>query len=143
MFQGFRAAGSIAAVLALVIAGCGSRPVFEVGEVQGTVTLNGKPLIGAIVTFYPEFDINSPLPFATGVTDQNGVYTLAIDKNTSGAVVGRNVAVVCWPVRDRGAPPVVTDVPIPLKYTVPGDSPLKVDVKAEKGQVIDLKLTWN
>ena len=56
----------------------------KVGKVQGTVTLQGKPLAGATITFTPE----KGRP-ATGVTDEEGNYLLSTFKANDGAALGR------------------------------------------------------
>ena len=68
----------------LGISGCadtGDRP--ELGEVEGVVTLDSKPLAGALVTFKP--DLGKP-SFAK--TDENGNYRIAYLRDISGAKVG-------------------------------------------------------
>ena len=64
------------------------------------VTLNGKPLAGVVVKFYPDRESNIQLPIATGTTDEGGFYQLNVSKQQPGAVVGPSTVVVKWPVRD-------------------------------------------
>ena len=112
--------------LALGSIGCsgGDRP--ELGRVQGTVTLDGKPLSGAVVMFLPE----SGRP-AVANTDSAGKYDLIYTHGVNGAKVGPNTVRVVWP--DDGPAP----VPIPAKYN--DESQLKKDVKAGSN-TFDLKL---
>jgi hypothetical protein len=127
----------------LVLASCGAPPL-ELGEVEGKVILNGKPLGGAIVRFYPISDNREQLPYASGRTDAAGRYRLMRGEDQVGAVVGQNRVVVKWPSRDTvdenaegpapGPPPY-----IPLRYTVASDTPLIFEVKTGK-QTIDLPL---
>jgi hypothetical protein len=74
------------------------------------------------------------------VTDETGKYQLRISAKQPGALVGPNVAVVSWPVRDRAAPPPVPDAPIPLKYRAVDGNPLCFDVKAGQSHIFDLPL---
>ncbi len=131
--------------LLVFLAGCGG-PAFEYAPVEGTVTLNKKPLAGAMVRFYPISDRKEQLPIATGFTDDAGVYSLACRDNQPGALVGPNRAVVSWPSRDlreagRGGEPLpLPSASIPLHYTVASDTPLKVEVKGGESNFIDLLL---
>jgi hypothetical protein len=129
----------VVAVLGCV-GGCNGGPVHEFAPVEGRVTLNGEPLRGVIVKFYPESESTTQLPVATGTTDDNGAFQLSLSEKQPGALVGLNVAVVRWPARDRAAPPPVPDVPIPLKYTDLTANPLRFEVKAGPGQTINLVL---
>jgi hypothetical protein len=134
--------GCLGVVVLCTLAGC-SGPKREFAEVEGKVTLNGKPLAGAIVRFYPVSEDTKQLPFATGRTDAMGVYQLSSQVDKPGALVGSHRAVVYWPPRDRqggAGGPSRPDRPIPLKYTVASDSPLVVEVKAGELQTIDLSL---
>src|SRR5262249_33669429 len=62
-------------VLSGMSASCGG-PHLEFAEVQGTVTLNNKPLAGALVRFYPISAGKEQLPYASGMTDAVGLYML-------------------------------------------------------------------
>ena len=76
---------AFAAVLCLVLpVGCakGDRP--PLGGVHGTVTLDGKPLAGAIVTFEPV----EPGRISMGMTDDNGKYELIYIRDEKGAKAG-------------------------------------------------------
>ena len=73
-------------LLSLTLLGCGTsgdRP--ELGLVTGTVTLDGKPLYGTAVVFYP--DKGRP---ARGRTDLNGKYDLTYIRDTRGTKIGHN-----------------------------------------------------
>src|SRR5262249_55882979 len=128
----------------LLLGGCSS-PQPEFGEVQGQVTLNGKPLAGLIVTFYPDTERDG-VPYAQGTTDATGTYTLTARTGQAGAVVGKHRVVVNWPRQERPAPgekpPPPPGPAIPLKYTVATETPLIVEVKAGSPQTIPLPLQW-
>jgi hypothetical protein len=79
------------ALLAFVaLCGCSSKP-YSVAQVSGKVTLDGKPLSKASVTFAPMAtkENQAPGPTAWGPTDAEGRYKLAFDPQTPGAVVGK------------------------------------------------------
>jgi hypothetical protein len=127
----------------LALAGCG--PTYEYAEVEGTVTLDGTPLSGVKVVFYPEAEGPEQPPYANGVTDDSGVYRLTAVTGKPGALVGKNLVVVAWPPQGRSAdpdqpPPPLPGPPIPLQYTAASETPLHFDVKAGPRQTIDLPL---
>jgi hypothetical protein len=126
----------------LVAGGCGTGPKARYAEVSGVVTLDGKPLRGAVVRFYPVVEGTEGLPFSTGTTDDAGRYTLTSDAGPAGAVVGKCRVAVAWPYRPHGgaadqAPPGPS---IPIRYTTALDTPLIVEVKDGGPQTIDLPL---
>jgi hypothetical protein len=64
--------------------GCGSKgDQPELGTVNGTVTLDGQPLVGVAVVFQP--DNGRP---SRGMTDAEGKYELIYIRQTKGAKVG-------------------------------------------------------
>ncbi len=113
---------------ALVLAsiGCGRSDLPELGRVQGTVTLDGKPLAGVIVTFQP--DSGRP---AVANADSEGRYDLMYTNDVKGATVGQNTVKVIWP---DGATPTAK---IPEEYGY--NSTIKKEVKAGK-QTIDIAM---
>jgi hypothetical protein len=77
-------------VLLVLLVGCGPKQP-QVAKVGGRVTLDGKPLPMASVTFVPQAtkENQSPGPTAQGNTDSDGRYQLSVDVSTPGAVVGK------------------------------------------------------
>jgi hypothetical protein len=76
----------------LLLAGsiaCAPKPT-RVAKIAGRVTLDGKPLPKASVTFVPMATKENPNPGQTaqGMTDEEGRYRVSIDPATPGAVVG-------------------------------------------------------
>lgn len=67
--------------------GCGAGPGDQpdTARVQGVVTLDGQPLAGATVAFYPEKG-----RAASATTDSQGNYTLQYSDSVRGALVGRH-----------------------------------------------------
>jgi hypothetical protein len=83
--------GRVCGIIAVfVLAGCGGgddgriKPP-ELGTVTGKVTLDGKPLEGAMVEFSPATARPS-----FGTTDSSGAYTLNYDEKRKGAAVGEH-----------------------------------------------------
>src|SRR5437773_7706146 len=71
------------------LAGCS--PPYQVAQVSGRVTLDGKPLAKASVTFAPMAtkENQAPGPTAWGPTDADGRYKLSITPESPGGVVGK------------------------------------------------------
>jgi hypothetical protein len=124
--------------------GLGDQP--ELGQVTGTITLDGKPLSGIAVVFQP--DNGRP---ARGMTDAEGKYELTYVRQTKGTKVGPNRVEIA-PSEDGATEEVessddesksVAKRPKSGKLTVPSrynvQSELKVDVKAGKN-TFDFKL---
>lgn len=132
----------LAAVVALgTLVGCGqSGP--ELAEVGGTVTLDGKPVPNANVTFRPQGPEGSP---SYGVTDANGNYELRFSRDKTGATPGTHhveITTEKLSPEDREAlkaegHDVFEFVPVPAKYSRPGE--LVRDVE-RGGNTIDFKL---
>jgi len=76
----------LAAAVTILACGCG-RPAHipELGDVSGTVTLDGRPLAKATVAFEPAEGRPS-----LGTTDAQGAYTLEFAGGYKGAIVGRH-----------------------------------------------------
>jgi hypothetical protein len=75
--------GLVVAVLGLFI-GCGPGGP-ELGRVTGKVTLDGKPVPNAMITYYPQFAGST----SYGVTDQDGNYKMKYTDSDEGAMVGK------------------------------------------------------
>jgi hypothetical protein len=142
---------------ALSAGACASRA--ELGEVEGTVVLNGKPVADVEVMFLPDPVEGTTGPRSTGITDANGHYLLVCDDQRPGAVVGKHRVVVTelksrLPAAPRG--PRATDpraaaqakaasardtsVRIPGALRDAASTPLKKEVRPGR-QIIDLDLS--
>ncbi len=75
-----------------LLVGCGESNSVPLGQVQGTITVDGQPLDGAEITFEPANGRPS-----VGMTDDAGHYFLEYTMEKRGAVLGSHV------VRIRGA----------------------------------------
>jgi hypothetical protein len=115
----------------VLLVGCGdSGPVIV--PVSGRVTLNGKGLANASVTFQP-IDAKDNAPGSGAFTDVDGRYTLKIiGKETEGAVVGKHkvrinmVPQATDPSDDR---PQRSNKSLPPKYSGT-NTELEIDVPA-------------
>ncbi len=143
----------LAAVCLLGSPGCGGSE--KVVPVSGTVTHNGQPVPGLVVSFVPEAKTETGV--SIGETDDNGKYDLTVVRTGSrGAVVGTHKV---WVSRPRepfvepgdkdemkkqrrqaaaAAKPPADLAEILKKYGNLDKSPLTVEVKG--GAPIDLKL---
>lgn len=115
----------------------------ELREVTGTVTVNGKPVAGAVLTFVPAAG-GSP---SYGATDHEGKYRLAFTDTKFGAMVGEHdveIAVNKLSAAERAEMKAQgMEVPdqqasIPKKYREKGA--LKATVE-RKANVIDFPMT--
>jgi hypothetical protein len=123
-----------------LLVGCGSG---KTAPVSGRVTLNGKPLVNASVTFAPvgEKGSQEPGPSSAGKTDADGRYTLELigGQGGSGAVVGKHKVRIAL----QGELPTSEDRPetlkqLPLKYN--GQTTLEFDVPAKGTDAADFDL---
>jgi hypothetical protein len=108
-------------VLVVAPAGCsdvGDRP--ELGQVTGTVTMDGEPFSGVIIMFKP--DVGRA---ASAVVDENGNYELIYRYGVKGAKIGPNTVSFAWPTGESG-------IPIPARYAE--KSELKEEVKPGKNR---------
>ncbi len=127
-----------ALLAALLLIGCGgddatTPPVPEnLIPVSGQVTLDGKPLPGALVLFLPPSD-QDPWREARGVTNDQGNYELIYFGEHKGTVPGEHQVQIT--ARD---PNDIEKQIVPERYNA--KSSLRVTVKPESG-VFDFSLT--
>ena len=113
----------MSAFLMLFLVGCSGGPsdMPEVGQVTGTVKLDGSPLAGAVVSFYPTEGGRT----ANGVTKDDGTYEVIYNSSTKGAKIGKNqVSVSKLSGGEEGG----GDETIPAKYNQKTE--LNFEVKA-------------
>ena len=110
----------------VTLTGCGSDGP-ELADVSGTVTFNGKPLRGAIVTFVPQAGGST----SSGVTGADGGYELMYLRDKHGAMLGKhNVTIKMEKLTqdDMAEGEVVPEfVRVPEKYQQPGSLTAEVD----------------
>lgn len=94
----------VLSILALGLTGCGkSGP--KLAEVEGTVTLDGKPLADVMLEFQPLGGKGSP---SVGYTDKNGRFRLRFSRQKWGALPGEHLVRIDFdhePGSDQPAPP--------------------------------------
>jgi len=73
-------------LLAGFLSGCGTSEPYFLGTVSGTVTLDGQPLKGAMVTFSPADGRRESF----GITNASGYFQLRYNSRTKGAEVGEH-----------------------------------------------------
>jgi hypothetical protein len=123
--RGFRLPGI--AALALMAAGCGGPGA----SVEGLVTLDGRPLPGARITFHPD----AAGPVAYGVSLSDGSYRLKTGAKESGLEPGGyRVTVFALEVvedaEEKAGPLLTPDV-----YGDPAKTPLRVQVAPGVNQI--------
>jgi hypothetical protein len=126
-------------MVVLVLVGCGDG--FKVTAVSGQVTMNGHPLPGAQVTFQPiDTAGDDPGPGSSGITDNQGQYTLKLlTSKKPGAVVGKHRVMIFTyrpsPSKEEGA---VIPETIPPRFNL--DSKLFITISPEGTQTADFAL---
>lgn len=130
------------ALVLSISAGCGggAKDMPEIGTVSGKLTLDGVPVAGADISFYPLSGGRT----AVGASDDQGHYTLQYNSSTAGAKVGQNQVTITT-FREAmvyGGQGEQEDIPgraeeIPAKYA---SEKLKVNVEPGSN-TIDLTLT--
>jgi len=131
---------SMLAVVALLLfaTGCGEGAVDDqpdMGQVTGTITMDGSPLADAQVTFRPEKG-----RAASGRTDSSGKYELIYVGETKGAKIGSNKVSITTPQQESPEEGEETKKPkekIPAQYN--SKTTLTADVKAGEN-VFDFEL---
>lgn len=92
---------AIAMLGVVSLAGCGSEAGPEMGQVTGTITKGGAPLVGANLEFYPEGDGGA----SYGTSDEQGNFTLRYSTGKPGAMVGNHKVTVIGGTTKGGAAP--------------------------------------
>ena len=84
--------GFLFSFVMLASAGCGGS---NIGQVTGTITLDGKPMQDVAVNFTPLNAVDGQAPGSSGMTDSNGKYSLSmVMDETAGAIVGQHKVVI-------------------------------------------------
>ncbi len=117
-----------------VVPGCGpNADLPDLGEVTGTVTLDGAPLADASVSFEPQ---GGGTKGSTGTTDETGKYELVFTADAKGAAIGtHSVSIELMPSAEN----MDEVVDIPSKYNM--ETELTAEVKAGKNENVNFELT--
>ncbi|MEO2047426.1 MAG: carboxypeptidase-like regulatory domain-containing protein [Pirellulales bacterium] len=133
----------LAVVLAVGMTGCDSGP--QVAPVEGTVLLDGEPLVGASVNTQPLGTSSNPNPGAGsfGTTDEQGHYNLElVDPPIAGAVLGEHRVTITRKDKDNYSSSdkfvLPQGIPWPVRY---GDGSLRLTVTPEGNIEANFDLT--
>ncbi|HJZ59508.1 MAG TPA: hypothetical protein VKE74_31480 [Gemmataceae bacterium] len=135
------ALGALGLCLASVVAGCG-KP-YEIGEVEGVITIDGKPLPQARVEFHPDAENGTKGPSSGAETDEQGRFKLTYylpnaSAPLDGAVVGKHKVLV-FDLKVAADSTGATRLRFAPSYTQIGTTPLTKEVKPGK-QTIEIEL---
>ncbi len=125
------------------IAGCGSR--LELGQVEGTLQYQNRPLSKVLVTFVPAREGDDARVRSMGETDEQGRFSLTTETREKGAVLGEHVviledlAIYEAPRSEDGTVLKIPRERFPSKYKDAIRSPLKVTVTTGQ-QEVELKV---
>ncbi|MHC2069783.1 DUF4198 domain-containing protein [Bremerella sp. T1] len=110
---------------AIAILGCSSGTSSDLGQVNGQVMLDGKPLPNAQVQFQPTQGRPS-----YGLTDSDGKFTLQYTGSATGALIGNHTVSFTTAIsQDDGK---VAPELVPSKYNVKSD--IQKEVQAGENQ---------
>ncbi len=132
---------------AAALAGCSGAdgdakaPVFPV---KGTVQFEGQPASGAFVVFHPRSASRSggETPLSSGQVQSDGTFELTTNSQADGAPAGDYAVTVQWTkLIQQGGDAVAGPNVIPLIYSSPETTPLKVSVKDAPNQLEPFNIT--
>jgi hypothetical protein len=132
-------------VALLAAIGCGSGggsaadrvPVFPV---EGSITLKGQPMPGAIVTLHPKTPIDK-VPSPRAQVDRDGRLKVTTYNGGDGAPAGEYTVTVQWyKLVKTGGDLIAGPNVVPPKYGQPRSSDLVVNVAEAGPNSIDIKL---
>jgi len=116
-------------LLGLLSSGCGASKIAPFG---GQVFVQGKPAVGAAVTFYPLRPAESP-QFPTAVVAPDGSFHLTTVSANDGAPPGEYAVCITWSDRRRQDGETLTGPDrLRNRYAVPASSGLKATVQPGK-----------
>jgi hypothetical protein len=129
----------VAGLLALPLGGCGDA-ASKLVPVSGSVTMDGKPLPGAVVTFTPTG--TTPGVGGSGLTGQDGAFVLAEGRRAARGVPPGDYKVVITRLLKPDGSPVPADAKpieaggnesLPPEYSDPLKTTLKATVRVRGG----------
>ncbi len=125
--------------LLAVFVGCGNS---DVGLVTGTVKLDGQPLEGAVITFYPVVEGSGKANrggASYGQTDAEGKYELVYNRSEKGAEIGPHKVVITTLEEGGGDYGPGTPEKLPKRYNV--ETELTAEVTPGRNTIDFLELT--
>ena len=121
-------------VLLLCFCGCSGASSGNIGLVEGVVTLDGTPVQGAYVRFFPETGRGS-----SGKTDKEGHYELRYTRSEDGAIIGNHKVTITtevggdnYGIEDASESQTVS---VPKKYLDPKKTELTATVESGKNNI--------
>jgi hypothetical protein len=123
--------------------GCGAS--IATTPVEGTLTLDGKPIGKAVVIFSLDGEGSAGAARSVGQTDEQGRFRLRTESGQEGAVPGQHRVTVedlSWYDAPRDAEGSVTKLPkrrFPAIYSDPLQTPFRVTIQANS-QPVELKM---
>jgi len=116
----------VCALLVIVLSSTGCYSEFDLGDVQGLVTVDGKPKAGVILSFKQREGVRP----SGGTSDADGNYRLVFNRENAGALVGINQVSV------------LAEDNLAKKLGHPQSTLLVKEVEVKRGSnTIDLELT--
>lgn len=112
----------------LLLSGCAEQGP-QLGAVSGTVTLEGEPVEGATISFFPLFEGGQELRSAQK-TDSSGFYEMQYSQDRKGVMLGNHqvqISTKDWEKQPDGSNKIIPER-IPRHYFGP-DSVLTFDVQ--------------
>src|SRR5262245_49553052 len=91
-------------LLIVATGGCRRGPTWDLAQVEGTVTKDGRPLSGVKVVFLPDTDAGATGPRSSGLTDADGHYHLRTDNGEDGVVPGKHRILILDSQFPKGEP---------------------------------------
>ena len=125
--------------MVLAVAGCGNQGLVNA---SGRLTHQGKPVPSTYVTFWPEEEGKRA---STGLTDDDGNFTLSYSRQEPGVLVGRHKVFLKYDVSmdeelNKIPPKASKELKAVIsKYGDVNTSPLKFEV-TKNGQFIEINL---
>lgn len=114
---------------ALLMFGCGQKGP-KLVNVEGTLTVNGEAIEGALIEFQPDDPTGSP---SYGATDADGHYELEFNPQRKGALIGMHRVRITTENENLRKPEL-----LPPIYNT--RSQQKFEVKDERNNVIDFQI---
>lgn len=129
----------LAPVLIICLAGCGAEKS-PLAPIQGVVTLDGEPLEGAVVRFFPIATGDSIVagPSTIGKTDSQGVFGLETVDGRRGASVGSNVVRISKFPLEEGQGGTARDL-LPKRYNAKSELTFQVEPGVTNSANFDLE----
>ncbi|MBT5018400.1 MAG: hypothetical protein HON04_06600 [Planctomicrobium sp.] len=146
----------LAILICATLVGCGGGPsdAPTLAPASGKVLIDGKPVAGLSVAFYPDGSKGTKGPMSVAETSEDGSFRLTTAGSRSGAVIGSHKVVVSCPefgnvklnnggdgvgssasgkqeaTEETEEPKFVGGCPVPVKYTTIENTDLTVDIEA-------------